>query len=56
MSQKQRELMARRDIGDTELLGRLRASERQIWQWQQSRAPHERSALLKWYFRLFGRA
>ena len=55
MQQKSRELLARRRISDTDFAERLRASERQIWQWQQSRAPQERSALLSTYFRVFGK-
>lgn len=55
MRQKRLELMAKRRLSDPEFLTRLRASERQIWQWQQSRQPEERSALLKTYFRLFGK-
>ncbi len=55
MGQKQRDLMGRRKISDVEFLGRLRASERQIWEWQQSRQPEERSRLLELYFRLFGK-
>jgi GT2 family glycosyltransferase len=55
MHVKQRELMAKRAITDTDFLKLLRASERQIWEWQQSRAPRERSTLLKLYFRLFGK-
>lgn len=55
MRRKHRDLMAKRRISDREFLARLRASERQIYDWQQSRAPAQRSSLLKWYFRLFGR-
>ncbi len=55
MRQKQHELMVRRRIGDDEFFERLRASERQIWEWQQSRPAGEHSKLLKTYFRLFGR-
>ena len=55
MSQKQRALMARRDIGDAEFLRRLHASERQIWEWQQWQKLEERSALLRTYFRLTGK-
>ncbi len=55
MRQKHRELMGKRRISDADFLERLRASERQIWEWQQSLAPQARSALLKTYFRVFGR-
>lgn len=55
MRTKHRELMSRARISDAEFLERLRASERQIWEWQQSRAPEQRSGLLNAYFRLFGR-
>ncbi len=54
MRRKSRELMARRWIGDGDFLDRLRASERQVWEWQRSRAPGQRSSLLNVYFRLFG--
>jgi GT2 family glycosyltransferase len=55
MRQKQRDAMVRRRIGDSEFLERLRASERQVWEWQRSRPAGEHSKLLKAYFRLFGR-
>ena len=55
MRQKSRELMAKRRIGDAEFLQRLRDSERQIYDWQQSLASPQRSSLLKFYFRLFGK-
>ena len=55
MRQKQRDLMAKRRIGDDEFLRLLRDSERQIWEWQQSHPPVERSALLTTYFRLIGK-
>ena len=55
MLQRHRELMTKQHLSDTEFLERLRASERQIWEWQQSRPPEERSALLRTYFRLFGK-
>lgn len=55
MRRKHRELMARRQISDKEFLARLRASERQIYDWQQAQSPEERSGLLRFYFRLFGR-
>jgi GT2 family glycosyltransferase len=53
---KQRELMTRRRINDNEFLARLQESERQIYDWQQSQSLQERSSLLKFYFRLFGRS
>lgn len=52
MRQKHRELMARRRISDADFVQRLRASERQIWEWQRSRAPQERSRLLEIYFQI----
>ncbi len=55
MRRKHSELLARRRISDDEFLERLRDSERQIYDWHRSRPPQERSALLKIYFRLFGR-
>ncbi len=55
MRQKYRELMAKRRISDDEFLQRLRDSERQIYEWHQARPQQEKSALLKIYFRLFGR-
>ncbi len=55
MRRKHRELMARRRISDEDFLAGLRESERQIYDWQQSQPPEERSGLLKAYFRLFGR-
>jgi GT2 family glycosyltransferase len=55
MQQKHRELMAKRKISDAEFLQLLHASERQIWEWQQSHPPEERSRLLELYFRLFGK-
>ena len=53
MRRKHAELIARRRIGDDDFLQRLRDSEKQIYEWQQSRSPQDRSALLKIYFRLF---
>jgi GT2 family glycosyltransferase len=55
MGQRHRELMARRKISDTAFLQLLHSSERQIWEWQQSQPPEERSRLLELYFRLFGK-
>jgi GT2 family glycosyltransferase len=54
MLQKNRALLARRRIGDGEFLQRLRDSERQIYDWQQSLPASQRSRLLNIYFRLFG--
>jgi len=54
MREKHRELMAHRRISDAEFIERLRASERQIWEWNQLRQPEDRSRLLEMYFRLFG--
>ena len=54
MRQKRSELIARRRISDDEFLERLRASERQIYEWHHARPVQERSALLKIYFGLFG--
>ena len=53
MLQKHRDLMAKRKIDDEQLLALMQMSERQIYDWQQSRAPQDRSALLRLYFRLF---
>ena len=55
MRRKHRELMTKRRITDDEFLARLRKSERQIYDWQRSRSPEERSVLLNFYFRLFGK-
>jgi len=55
MRRKHRELLAKRRISDAEFLARLRDSERQIYDWQQSRAPQDRSGLLNFYFRVFGK-
>ena len=55
MRRKHRELMIKRRITDAEFLARLRESERQIYNWQQSQPSESRSGLLKLYFRLFGR-
>jgi GT2 family glycosyltransferase len=55
MQEKHRKLMARRRIGDGEFLERLRDSERQIREWQQSLPPEARSRLLNLYFRVFGK-
>ncbi len=55
MRRKHRELMARRRITDAEFLVRLRESEQQIYDWQQWQPLEDRSGLLKFYFRLFGR-
>jgi len=55
MQQKHHELMFKKRISDEDFLERLRASERQIWEWQQSRAPEKRSSWLRAYFRLFGK-
>ncbi len=53
MRQKHGELMAKRKIDDQQLLALMRTSERQIYDWQLSVPDNERSALLKFYFRLF---
>jgi len=55
MCEKGRELMRWRRIRDNEFLERLRTSEQQIYDWQQSLPGPERSALLTFYFRLFGK-
>ena len=55
MRQKHRELIARPRISDAEFLRaapELRAAD---LQWQQAQLPPERSALLKIYFRFFGK-
>ena len=55
MRTKHRELLAVRRISEAEFLRRLCGSERQIYDWHQSRAQQDRSALLNFYFRIFGR-
>ena len=55
MRRKHHELIAERRITDDEFLARLRASERQIYNWHQSRSAAERSSLLRIYFGLFGK-
>jgi GT2 family glycosyltransferase len=52
---KKRVLMGQRRTSDEEFFEQLRSSERQIYDWQESQSPHKRSALLKTYFRIFGR-
>ncbi len=54
MRQKHLELMARRKIDDRQLLALMQMSERQVYDWHQSRPEKERSSLLKLYFRMFG--
>lgn len=56
MRTKHRDLMSKRQITDAEFLTRLRDSERQIYEWHQSRPSRDRSALLNFYFRIFGRS
>jgi GT2 family glycosyltransferase len=53
MRRKRRELLVKRRISDDDFLARLRESERQIYDWQQSADNH--SGLLTCYFRLFGK-
>ena len=53
MRRKSRQLMSRRRLRDAELLNRLRDSERQIYDWQQTLPPQSRSSLLNLYFRIF---
>jgi GT2 family glycosyltransferase len=55
MRAKHRDLVATRRISDAEFVARLRDSERQIYDWHQSRPQQDRSALLNFYFRIFGR-
>jgi len=55
MRRKHRNLIAKRRITDDEFLARLRESERQIYDWQQGLSPEERSGLLNFYFRIFGK-
>lgn len=55
MEHKYRELMAKRTIDDAELLRLMRMAERQVFDWQQSRAPGQRSSLLAMYFHIFPR-
>jgi GT2 family glycosyltransferase len=54
MKTRRRALLRKRRISDEQFLDKLRTSEQQIYAWQQSRPPKERSALLNIYFRLFG--
>ena len=53
MQQKHRDLMAKRVIGDDQLLSLMQMSERQIYDWHQSRPKSEQSFLLTAYFRVF---
>ncbi len=53
MQHKHEELIAKRRISDAKFLEKLHDSERQIYAWQQRRAGHDRSSLLKIYFLLF---
>jgi GT2 family glycosyltransferase len=55
MRRKHRDLMTTRRISDAEFLTKLRDSERQICEWHRSRPPSDQSALLNFYFRIFGR-
>lgn len=55
MRRKHGEIMGQRRITDDEFLARLRESERQVYEWQQSRPPEERSSLLRFYFSVFGK-
>lgn len=55
MRTKHLELMAKLRITNEEFLARLRDSERQIYDWHHSQDPADRSSLLKFYFRVFGR-
>ncbi len=54
MHRKYGELMAKRKIPDSALLAKMRMSERQVYEWQQSLPKKQRSSLLSFYFRLFG--
>jgi len=54
MHRKYGELMARRKVPDDALLRKMRTSERQIYDWQQSLPRPRRSKLLTWYFRICG--
>lgn len=53
MKQKHNELMLKRKVDDDQILAIMQMSERQIFDWQQSRPESERSRLLKIYFRFF---
>jgi GT2 family glycosyltransferase len=55
MQQKHRDLMAKRTIDDAQLLKLMQMSERQVYDWQQSLSPEDRSGLLRSYFRVFGK-
>jgi GT2 family glycosyltransferase len=51
---KRRQLRRLRRISDADLLRILRASERQVLDWESTRPPASRSLLLRVYFALFG--
>lgn len=53
MRRKRVALMQRRALSDEEFERRLRASERQVWEWHTSRRAELRSSLLTTYFRMF---
>ncbi len=55
MRRKRREFAAKRRITDDEFVERLRASERQVFDWQQTLPAASRSSLLKTYFAIFGK-
>jgi GT2 family glycosyltransferase len=55
MQRKHAELMMKRRISDEDFRARLRESELQVYQWQQSRGSKARSWLLNFYFGIFGR-
>ncbi len=55
MRRKSRELAGKSRIMDGEFVERLRASERQIFDWQQTLPAAGRSSLLKAYFAIFGK-
>lgn len=55
MRRKHSELSAKRGISDEQFFELLRESERQVFDWQQSRPESERSGLLKLYFSCFGK-
>lgn len=53
MKRKHHDLMAKRKTDDDQLIERMRMSERQVYDWHQSRPATERSSLLDFYFRFF---
>jgi hypothetical protein len=55
MRRKSRELASKQRVTDSEFMERLRSSERQVFEWQQTLPAASRSSLLKAYFAIFGK-